>query len=103
MSLDEIIERNKVIAEFEGHKINWGFNKKSVLFLGTVINEDMLRYHNSFDWLIPVVVRIKDANNENLLSYIDEIDAVFCTDLTIEKLHESVFNYIVNLKSLERR
>ena len=52
------LENNKLIAEFEGHTINYGFKKEGVLFLGHHISAYNLIYDTSWNWLMPVVQKI---------------------------------------------
>ena len=53
------LENNKLIAEFEGHMINYGFNKEGVLLLGHHISANDLLYDSSWDWLMLVVGKIE--------------------------------------------
>lgn len=70
MSDTEIIEGNKQIAEFMGAKIGKGGTKKYPVFVNLPIwhGQKMqlwttslkdVRYHESWDWLIPVCEKIK--------------------------------------------
>ena len=62
---------NKLIAEFMGHKTDWGFKKDSILYMpqgegnstnnSVVIPYKKLRYHTSWDWLMPVLRNISDT------------------------------------------
>lgn len=56
-----IEEKNKMIAAFEGYKVDYGFDKKGVLFAGHHIRLNQLRYHESWDWLMPVVDKIESS------------------------------------------
>ena len=56
--LKDYTETNKLLAEFEGYKIDWGYKKNSVLMLGTVVSVKKLQYHCTWNWLIPVVEKI---------------------------------------------
>lgn len=53
-------ENNKLIAEFEGHKINYGFKRDGVLFSGHHISVNKLKYHNDWNWLMGVVEKIEN-------------------------------------------
>ena len=59
MSEQEIIEGNKLIAEFMGYKFiedwhqYWRLSDKHLLL------ENELKYHSSWDWLMPVVEKIE--------------------------------------------
>jgi hypothetical protein len=69
-------DNNKLIAEFMGHKIDWGFNKDSILYMpqgkGNAINNsvviglDKLEFHTSWDWLMPVIYRMRDHINADM-------------------------------------
>jgi len=58
------LENNKLIAEFEGHTINYGFNKEGVLFLGHHISANDLIYDSSWDWLMVVIHKIEVIQKE---------------------------------------
>lgn len=71
MENNEVIEGNKLIAEFMGGKWEtiWsgGVEAKAFNFPGWhitdwphSIHEDTFEYHTSWDWLMPVVEKIKD-------------------------------------------
>lgn len=66
MKTEEIIEGNKLIAEFMYPKakeeyasgeidITDGIYKKSILIFGNI---DLMKYNSSWDWLIPVINKI---------------------------------------------
>ena len=55
-------ENNKLIAEFDGHLINYGHNQEGVLFHGNHISAEKLLYHTNWDWLMPVVEKIEKLN-----------------------------------------
>tara|TARA_B100001059_G_scaffold220632_1_gene242826 strand:- start:1662 stop:1985 length:324 start_codon:yes stop_codon:yes gene_type:complete len=57
-------QSNKLIAEFMGHKVNFGFKKDGVLFLGHHIGLDKLKYDSSWDWLMSVVDKIESLGYE---------------------------------------
>ena len=57
--MENIIENNKLIAEFMGFTVNFGFNKDGVLFHGEHINLGKLKYHDRWDWLMEVVEKIE--------------------------------------------
>ncbi len=75
------MKSNKLIAEFMGHQVNFGFKKDGVLFLGHHIGLDKLKYDSSWDWLRPVVLKIEqdcegvpqEMLNISLYSDIDEV------------------------------
>ena len=63
MSEQEIIEGNKLIAEFMGIKQNdfghW-INKNHLLGSQSKLFDFELKYHSSWDWLMPVVEKIEN-------------------------------------------
>lgn len=62
MTTEEIVEGNRLIAEFMGYKqrenggLFWGNDG-----LGGLYPKD-LKYHSSWDWLMPVVEKIINSN-----------------------------------------
>lgn len=80
MTQQEIIENNKLIAGFEGHKIEYGFKKDKVLFLGELVGLEKLKYHDSWDWLMEVVERIESSTKvyEFNISFNDVDKCHFC-------------------------
>lgn len=89
-------EGNKLIAEFMGHKINWGFNKDSILYMpqgdgnatnnSVVIPLDKLKYNSSWDWLMPVVDKVADQHDQytyfNVGHIFDAIrDCLYCVNI----------------------
>ena len=64
-------ETNKLIAEFMGMTNDVPHNKSMMIFkteqgYNDVISINELQYHTSWDWLMPVVERIEEA--EDLMS-----------------------------------
>lgn len=61
------LEKNKVIATFMGAReddfdewgIGWSFPQKEWYMPRQAPNADELRYHDSWDWLMPVVEKIE--------------------------------------------
>lgn len=87
MTQEEILKRNKVIAEFDGHKINFGFNQKGILFLGEHINEDQLKYNSSWDWLMPVVEKIESIIGDGANFIIGKITYIsFVVNATVKTI-----------------
>ena len=91
--MKDVIENNKLIAELEGHQINYGFKKEGVLFLGQHINADKLIFHSSWDWLMPVISKItRDESlieNEYRESIMDTVPYG-----SIEDTHKTVVEFI---------
>jgi len=76
----ETTENNKLIAEFMDYPD-----------LGTEGDFSYLKYHKSWDWLMPVVQKIKDTPTYGST---DGVDFSLTNDLTIESLYESVVEFI---------
>jgi hypothetical protein len=55
----EIIEGNKLIAEFMGHKVSYGL-ENAMLISTQEITYTPAKYHTSWDWLMPVWYKIRD-------------------------------------------
>jgi hypothetical protein len=87
MTEQEIINSNKLIAEFMGAKFNWNnvpddcwlprhgvcrFNKIGVG------NGKILEYHKSFDWIMPVVEKIESLTFGNTTQFDVVIDKRGC-------------------------
>jgi hypothetical protein len=102
------IEGNKLIAEFEGHKINFGFNKDAVLYVpsgkgnttnnSVRIQETDLQYHSSWSWLMPVVEEINNDFDVRIMARYCEVmtdDGDVITQFTSETTIEAVWQAIV--------
>ena len=74
-------ENNKLIAEFMG-----GDHR-----LAQVTHEAHHNYDTSWDWLMPVVQKIKDTPTHESL---DGIDFVLACDLTLQNLYKAVVEFI---------
>lgn len=86
-------EEHKLIAEFLGLDVLYG-NKVSHKSTKTGLVTTM-KYHTSWDWLMPVVKQIKNLNREYKRHYnhIDKIDQALI-DVNINKLFEIVVEFI---------
>ena len=92
---------NKLIAEFMGHKTDWGFKKDSILYMpqgegnstnnSVVIPYKKLQYHTSWDWLMPVVQKVSSLCDEPY-----ELDNMKHALLTgdIESVYDDVVEFI---------
>src|SRR6266542_6642031 len=67
---NNIIKGNKLIAGFDGKYNAWKYKNE--------INEDEypfpLQYHSSLDWLMPVVSKIGDIENQADIEFAEELD-----------------------------
>ena len=72
MNQEQIIAGNKLIAEFMGLTPNKSDGGKTYAIGGVIEIEgedyasswEMPKYHTSYDWLMPVVEKIKDIDNQ---------------------------------------
>jgi len=92
--MNSVIEGNKLIAEFDGHIINYGFDKTGVLFLGQHIGEEKLIYHSSWDWLMPVARKcFLQAEEMEADEWTGSIQDVL-SNMHIESLHRELVDFI---------
>lgn len=64
----DIDKGNKVISDFMGEKLDlnqWGENWKRVISLHTGLTQ-IPKYHASWDWLMPVITKIKKTLEGNI-------------------------------------
>ena len=61
MTREEIDKNNKLIAEFMGGKLKW-LNKIDSSYVSGYANIAGLKFHKSWDWLMPVVEKIESLN-----------------------------------------
>ncbi len=88
------IENNKLIADFMGLD---SFKDSLASLHQGKINVDIdvyeqAQYHTSWDWLMPVVEKIKDIGVAS--EKIDNIDFVLTCDLRIKNLYQEVVEFI---------
>ena len=95
------MKENKLIAEFMGAKFNdEGFAKiTKITHNGAEVlklKEDDFEYDFSWDWLMPVVERIKDIEytRRGYDDEMDKINNVLTCDLRIENLYNAVVEFI---------
>jgi len=100
---------NKLIAEFMGHKTDWGFKKDSILYMpqgegnatnnSIVIPYEKLQYHTSWDWLMPVIHRIRDHINvdmgfEEFDDWRENFKQIDPYNYSLEQCYEAVVDFI---------
>jgi hypothetical protein len=88
MKQEEIIQNNKLIAEFMT-----GQSKESTVFMDLNRSANDLEYHSSWDWLMPVINKIYEIPLNHgwfRIKYI--IDSFYPMD--IEKTYKEVVEYI---------
>lgn len=99
----ETLERNKLnrlIAEFMGFKmVVTDYHGINIIESpeGKTFDLHGLKYHSSWDWLIPVIDRITSMNE--YYKYIDAVSGQFETKIEIntrfiERTHEDVIDFI---------
>ena len=75
--MENITENNKLIADFLGWKKGRGTNTHKKTFLvpnkGGVYPIEALKFHNDWNWLIPVVEKIEIQSKELFGAYEDVI------------------------------
>ena len=91
------MEDNKLIAEFDG----WKLSSDGITYMNPQDKDDCwiteeMKYHTSWDWLMPVVERIKDIEytRRGYDDEMDKIDNVLTCDLRIENLYKAVVEFI---------
>ena len=82
---------NKLIAEFMGYpKIANDEDKRDYL-------ENCVKYHTSWDWLMPVVLKCKESvdycSDDNALEY-HNIEDEMLSQLSIEDTYQAVVKFI---------
>lgn len=99
MKTKEILERNELIAEFMGAKTDertcWPYRVN-----GNSWKLEGLKYHTSWDWLMPVYLKIT-----KLIDEINTEEAVIIFNILYEKLAdgngiEEVYKYIIKFIKL---
>lgn len=66
MTAEEIIQGNKLIAEFMGYELYNGLfiHSESETPIGNTFYPDQSKYHSSWDWLMPVVEKMESKGFE---------------------------------------
>jgi hypothetical protein len=94
----ETTENNKLIAEFMG--MNYGdLNDNSVMTQMTpqgneVVPIDSMKYHNSWDWLMPVVREVVTLIDINKLDFDSSALKHEVLDNDIKQVHIEVVEFI---------
>ena len=93
-------EANKLIAEFMGMEYSNEEYYRPLYNSGSWINEDELLFHESWDWLMPVITKLKNIDpdwvNEEAQHIIDDIDNALTCCWGIDAVHQSTVEAIVN-------
>lgn len=104
---EEIVKGNKVIAKYDGHTIDFGYNKDGVLFLGQHIDVRKLMYHTSWNWLIPVCRKCLESHSALIdgREIIETPYALIASELVegydIERVWKAVIEFIEWYNNLE--
>ena len=94
------MKENKLIAEFMGFQkttIGWYDNEETMNFNSDSNTFDELKFHSSWDWLMPVVEKcfdrlMEDDNSDDLSFCLN--DALLTTN--IDEVYKAVVNFIKN-------
>jgi len=85
---------NKLIAEFMGYDIITEAEKDK---FPTVLTTKDVKYHSSWDWLMPVVLKCKESvdycSDDNALEY-HKIEDEMLSQLSIEDTYQAVVEFI---------
>lgn len=70
MTDQQIIDNNKLIAEFDGFKLNNdGDYVRKDNDVNLILISKLMNYHNDWSWLMPVVKKIADTGKGGGLTY----------------------------------
>lgn len=100
MTQEQIIEGNKLIAEFMGVKMH---NETHIEVVTNAFGTGTstihpIEYHSSFDWLMPVVDKIRDMHEINGIAIEEaDLESADChlLSLTIFASLDTVFHEVV--------
>lgn len=98
MKETSIEEKNRIIAEFMGGVFSDTYNSapKNIPVFGLDANSvEKLKYHSSWDWLMPVVQKINSLYNPRIYKAYEERPSAWdVIDLTITNTIDEVFDSI---------
>ncbi len=111
MEAQKILEQNILLADFIGgevknfKRVTYDF-KSSPYFLLKRKVYNTLHFHESWDWLMPVIMKIKDSVYRQELGY-SNMNPPFMLDYFIdvigidgiEGLYQKCYNYIKNIST----
>ena len=104
--MENIINNNKLIAEFMGLEICFGdTTEPCVLSTQEIGVWKPMKYHSSWDWLMPVVEKIQQIDENNFCVTIDEnvchiwsennvYDIETVSHTTLEAVYNSIVEFI---------
>lgn len=93
MKKQEVIDNNRLIAEFMGakysHEVDFNLKKTEMWmpFEGIVYIE-LLRYHSSFNWLMPVIEKIESIKTVDIDS--QQFEVIIYSSFTVISNHEGI-------------
>jgi hypothetical protein len=102
------MENNKLIAEFMGlvkedttytSGKSVDLDNETSIDLNTAVKNELLKYHTSWDWLMPVVMQIKEVHNvEFTFAEFDDTKTIIKKinpyDYALEQVYGSVVEFI---------
>ena len=96
MENKEIIEGNKLVAEFDGWVIDNSFPDKDRTYIknGGIELDTTFKYHTSWDWLMPVVQKICKLHRPSKEYFLIEKLYQSCFDNTPIKTYKAVVEFI---------
>lgn len=86
-------ENNKLIAEFMGLK-KYGYKDENYLVLSKHLSSEQLPYNTSWDWLMPVVKKCFNIDNELAFDYLADEILTLDIDETYKGIIEFIEDYI---------
>ena len=90
------MDENKLIAEFMGYKLTV---TETMVLPGRSYGVNLNRFEKSWDYLIPVVEKIKDMQYTiECQERVDKIDNVLTCELRIQNLYDTVVEFIKQYK-----
>jgi len=98
------MNQNKRIAEFMGLEFSKGEYYRPIYNSGDWISQDQLQYHTSWDWLMPVVEKCYDLEDEEMNNSGATANiSMYLTDVDISGTHKAVVEFIegLSVKSVE--
>ena len=100
--MKNIVENNKLIAEFMGLNLHQGVWRKSTLATERKIcKEDALKYHSDWNWLKLVLEKISYLNKDNFSDETKQaLEDLLSLSLfsTKENIYKSIINFIKTIK-----
>jgi hypothetical protein len=94
MNKEQVIEGNKLIAEFMGWEYHKGFLCNPLGGSPLTLKVEELIYHSSWDWLMPVVIKIFQLKNiEGLYKQLNQLTEAYML-MDKKYIYKSVIQFI---------